>query len=136
MKLTENDVVNLLADFLKNTGWEIEKICLNNERGNDIEAKKNGQKLIVEAKGAKANDNAFTKKREKFDGGQIKDHFGKAIVKILEEKEKNKNSNTKFAIAHPNDSDIKKHIGHLISYLNKLGITHYWIGKDGDVIED
>ena len=46
------------------------------------------------------------KKRPYFDSGQIKDHFGKAIVKVLELKSDNENCDV--AIAHPDDESIKK----------------------------
>ena len=81
--------------------------------------------------GAKASDNSPTKKREKFNSGQIKTHFGKALVKILNEKYLNPNA--QFAIAHPNDYDIKKTIGHLIPFLKKLEIDHFWVSTDKKV---
>lgn len=108
-KLIEDEVVISLMEYLKNVGWLIENHCLGNKRGNDIVAIKGKETLIVEAKGAKANDMAPTKRREFFNSGQIKTHFGKAIVKIIEEQAKG--SGTQFAIAHPNDEQIKNAIG-------------------------
>lgn len=131
-KLTEDDVVNFLVKHLKQTGWNIDSYCLGQKHGCDIIASKSEVKLIVEAKGAKAGDNSPTKKREYFDSGQIKTHFGKAIVKILEEK--HQNPKFKFAIAHPEDSLIRTTIGHLIPYLKTLGIIHYWVSADGSVM--
>ncbi|WP_375579370.1 hypothetical protein ABWH96_20585 [Marivirga tractuosa] len=133
-KITEDETVTILADHLKKSGWTIDSFCLGQTKGNDIVASKSNKTLIVEAKGAKAGKNSPTKKREYFDSGQIKTHFGKAIVKILDEKYLNPKS--KFAIAHPDDKDIRRTIGHLTPFLKTLGIKHFWVSADGTVIEE
>ncbi len=132
-KLTENETIKILIDYLENKGWKIESSCFDQERGNDIVASKNKRKLIIEVKGAKAGDNSPTKKRTHFSRGQIKTHFGKAIVKILEEK--SKNPNLEYAIAQPDDNEIRIAVGHLITYLDKLEIKHFWVSKS-KVIEE
>jgi hypothetical protein len=134
MKQTENEIVEHLLIYFKQEGWVINSYCLGQTRGNDIEASMNSRKLIVEVKGAKADSKSPTKKREFFDSGQIKTHFGKAIVKILDEK--HLNPTAEFAIAHPNDTDIREVIGHLIPFLKALGIKHLWVSSDGTVIEE
>ena len=82
--------------------------------------------MYVEAKGAKASDNSPTKKRKFFDSGQIKDHFGKALVKSLETKVKFPNAIV--AIAHPDDKDIRRTIEGTIVLLKNIGIVHFWVG--------
>ncbi len=135
MKLTEDKIVVFLKNYLESTGWFIgDNFRLGHKHGLDIKATKNGQTLVVEAKGAKASDNAHNKKRKQFDSGQIKVHFGKAIVKMLEEKLKDPKAT--LAIAHPDDSDIRKHIGELTPFLKDLGIKHYWVDEKGNVTED
>lgn len=81
-----------------------------------------------------AGDNSPTKKRKHFDSGQIKTHFGKAIVKVLDDKHLNPDST--FAIAHPDDLEIRKSIGHLTPFLKTMGIQHFWVSRNGRVIED
>jgi hypothetical protein len=134
MKLTENEIVTILLEYLTQKGWAIDSHCLGQTHGCDIIASQNNYQLIIEAKGARAGDNSPTKKRECFDSGQIKTHFGKALVKILEEM--HLRPKAKFAIAHPDDPDIKKTIGHLIRFLKPLGIKHFWVSADGFVIEE
>jgi Holliday junction resolvase len=87
-KLTEDQIIEILMTYLTKTGWTIESYCFGQSKGTDIIAIKNGRKLFIEAKGAKAGENSKTKRREYFDSGQIKTHFGKAIVKLLEDKHK------------------------------------------------
>lgn len=134
VKQTEDEVIQHLINHLEQEGWEIIGYCKGRQRGIDIEACKNGTTLIVEAKGARASDTAPHKKREFFDSRQIKTHFGKAIVQILEKQ--NEFSTAQFAIAHPDDPDIRKAIGRLIPTLKKINIKHYWVANDGEVIEE
>jgi len=134
LKLTEDQTVEFLMKHLQNEGWQIESHCLGQKHGCDIVAMKLDKKLLVEVKGARAGDVSPTKKRAYFDSGQIKTHFGKAIVKILEDK--SKNPKAKFAIAHPDDSSIKRAIGHLTPFLKTMGVKHYWVANDGVVRED
>ena len=134
-KLTENQTILLLIDHLKNSGWEIVSYCLGQQRGYDIVAINSaGRKLFVEAKGARASDDSPTKKRKYFNSGQIKDHFGKAIVKSIETQLDQPND--LVAIAHPYDPDIIKHIGRTASHLASMGISCYWVKSSGEVVVD
>lgn len=134
LKLTEDETIEILIQYLEKTGWNIESHCLGQTRGCDIIAEKTGSKIFIEVKGARAGDKSPTKKREYFDSGQIKTHFGKAIVKVLDDKYINPKA--KFGIAHPNDLGIKKAIGHLIPFLKTLEIKHFWVSSDGNVEEN
>lgn len=127
-KLTEDKVVTILSQQLKSEGWKITNQSFGQTHGNDIEAIRDGIILIVEAKGAKSNDYSPTKKRDFFDSSQIKSHFGRALVKIMSEIEKNPNN--LYAIAHPDDELIRKSIGSIIPQLEKLNIKHYWVKND------
>jgi len=134
VKLTEDETVIFLTEHLKQNGWTIDSFCLGQKHGCDIVASKSNSTLVVEVKGAKASENSPTKKRPHFDGGQIKTHFGKALVKVLDEKYLNPKN--KFAIAHPDDVDIRRAIGHLNPFLKTLGIKHFWVSENGTVIEE
>jgi hypothetical protein len=112
-----------LISILENDGWLIISKCLQREKGTDIIAQLGEQKLLIEVKGAKSG--ADKPIRKEFDSGQIKTHFGKAVIKAMEMKRDNPNS--RIMIAHPNDSDIKKHIESLLPLLTKMDIEHYWV---------
>lgn len=133
-KLTENQTIEILMNHLENNGWKIESYCLGQTRGHDIVAAKNGEVMFMEVKGAKADDSSPTKKRSHFDSGQVKTHFGKAIVKMLEERFKN--PTVTLAIAHPDDENIRKAIGNLTPQLKELNIHHYWVSGNGDIMID
>lgn len=130
-RLTENKVIQLLILYLESEGWQIREYCLGNKHGRDIMAVKDGVTLIVEAKGARASKQSSNSKREYFDSGQIKTHFGKAIVQILEYK--SINPQFQYAIAHPDDAKIRKNLAALIPFLSHLGIMHYWVSDNGQI---
>ena len=132
-KLTEDETVELLMIYLKSEGYKILDYCKGHRRGIDITAEKNNRKLLIEVKGARANHNSKIKKRSYFDSGQIKDHFGKAIVKSLEVKSDNPDCD--IAIAHPDDELIKKHLDKSIKHLKQLDIIHFCVSKNGSVIK-
>jgi hypothetical protein len=132
-KMTENQTITNLIYSLENDGWFIESRCLNQERGTDVVARKKNKYLYIEAKGARANDNSKNKKRKYFNKGQIKTHFGVALIKIMELMQQDKKAN--YAIAQPNDEEIHNAIGHLLPYLKKLGIKHFWVNEDKTIIE-
>lgn len=127
-KLTEDETVELLINYLATEEYDIISYCKGSKRGIDIVAKKENKKLLIEVKGAKANHDSKIKKRPYFDSGQIKDHFGKAIVKALEMKTDNPNAD--IAIAQPDDELIRKHLTKSISHLKKLDIKHFWVSKN------
>lgn len=129
MKLTEDEVVLILKEYLESDGWYIgSNYCLGQKHGFDIIATKKDITMIVEAKGSKANDMSPTKIRDSFDSGQIKTHFGKAIVKMLEVRISNPNAI--IAIAHPDDIYIRNTIGKMTPFLKELSIRHFWVSKN------
>ena len=130
-QLTEDETIQILMKYLQSENWTIESYCLGQQRGYDIVANRNNEKLIIEVKGAKANDKSPTKKRESFDSGQLKTHLGKAVIKSFETQ--NNYPNAKVAIAHPDNSYIRKTIGNIIKNINKAGIIHFWVNSDGKI---
>lgn len=106
VELTENEVIDYLSYWLEEKEWIILEKSKGHSHGIDIKASKNEQILIIEAKGSKGNPRSPVTTRSRFDSGQIKDHFGKAIVKLLEQK--HSNPKAIIGIAQPNDEYLKK----------------------------
>lgn len=131
-KLTEDEVVLALKDWLEKKGWTILSYCLDGQRGIDIRAKKSSVELLVEAKGARGNMPHTI--RSKFSKGQIKVHFGVAFLKILEEKAKRPKA--RVAIAQPYDEDIRKALKPVFPFIKKLGIILYWVREDKTIKEE
>lgn len=132
LKMTENEVIEKLIIYLEQEGWSVgDNYCFGSKHGIDIKAEKAGKILIIEAKGAAASKDAANRAREYFDAGQIKTHFGKAIVQLLQYKVEN--PDCQFAIAHPEDELIIKHLGKLIPFLKQLDIIHFWVSPNGKI---
>ncbi len=133
--LTENEVVLLFIDFLKQDGWCILSHALDRTHGIDIKAEKGSEVLLVEAKGARGNPLDKNVVRSKFDSGQIKDHLGKAIVKILELKAQHAvlKKTTRLLILHPATPEIQKILHPISSYLVSAGIELAFINKNSTV---
>jgi len=134
VELTENEVIDNLCYWLGKNGWVILEKSKGHSRGIDIKASRNGQVLIIEAKGSKGNPRSHVTTRPRFDSGQIKDHFGKAIVKVLEQK--HSNPKAIIGIAQPNDDYLIKHIHDAAEEIRKMGIRLYWVeSKDNVIVE-
>ena len=133
-KLTENQVVDYLSDWLVAHGWTIEEKSKDHNRGLDLKASKGPHTIIVEAKGARGNPRSHVTTRSKFTCGQIKDHFGKAIVKILEER--HQHPDLTFGIAQPDDEDMRRCLKKAIPEMNKIGIKLFWVRSASQVIEE
>lgn len=130
--MTEDEVVLNLCKWLEKEGYTIKSACLGAARGNDIEAVKDNQLLIVEAKGSKGNLSHTT--RAKFDSGQIKTHLGKAIVKVLEQKASHPDA--QVAIAHPYDEYLMNVLSIVRQEVSKIGIKMMWIKDENEVFVD
>lgn len=130
--LLEDTVVQKFCDYLTARNWDITSSCLGRNHGTDIVAKKENLILLVEAKGARGNPKNGPTKRDKFDSGQIKDHLGKAIVKVLELKAENRNA--LLIVAHPFTKDIFEIVKPVAEELLPLGICFCFLKGDGDFI--
>jgi len=132
--LLEDEVIENLSSWLEGNGWNIIDKNLRHSHGVDLKATKSGQMLVVEAKGSKGNPRSHVTTRPRFNSGQIKDHFGKAIVKVLEEK--NKDSESIVAIAHPNDDYLKKVLEASAEEIRKMGVLLFWVESSEKILVD
>jgi hypothetical protein len=130
--MTEDEVVQSLCSWLKSKGWQIKSYCIGRQRGNDIEAVRKRETLIVEAKGTKGKLSNTT--RPKFDSGQVETHLGKAIVKVLEQKAFNPKAT--IAIAHPYNEYLMQVMQTIRPELKKAGIKLYWVKSEQEVLEE
>jgi len=133
--MLEDEVVNKLSRWLTKKGWSVDNLCLGHAHGNDITAVKDTEKLFVEAKGGRGNPKSPVTTREKFNCSQIKTHFGKAIVKMFEERHKNPGPGVIVAIAQPDDKYIIKCLSGAIPGVINAGIKLFWVSDNGDVRE-
>ena len=128
--LTENEVIDCLEKWLNENSWSEIKCKRDSDRGIDLEAQLGNRRIIIEAKGAKANDKSKIKKREKFDSGQIHNHFGEALVKIFRKMYRHKEDNEiEYGIAQP--YNLRETLLYAIGPIKKLNIKLYWVTQTG-----
>jgi Holliday junction resolvase len=77
--LTENDVANHTAKYLRSQGFEVQGISDTNTHGPDIVASKGDVKLFVEAKGQTSSKSYTNRYGKEFTPNQKWDHVSKAI---------------------------------------------------------
>lgn len=124
--LTENDVVEAVAEHLKRLGYSITTLCSTQQRGVDIEAVRDGKVLRVEAKGATSSLKHTKRFGKRFDRGQIESHASRALYKALSFY----GEGVEAAIALPDDALHREKIAPLQSALHKLGVTVFWVAED------
>jgi len=78
--ITENEVVEAVAGYLSNNGWEIVATCTTAQRGVDILAKRNGETLAVEAKGAGSATPESRRYGKPFTNNQKRSHVASALL--------------------------------------------------------
>ncbi len=79
--LTENDVVDAVANHLRADGWRVESTSSTNERGHDILATKDGVTLAIEAKGETSSKPGSPRHGLVFSSGQVISHVSRALYK-------------------------------------------------------
>ena len=79
--LTENDVVEAVANYLRADGWHVVGMSNTSERGHDILAKKNGMMLAVEAKGETSSKHGSARYGTQFSRNQKLSHVSRALYK-------------------------------------------------------
>lgn len=122
--LTENEVVDHVANWLKAAGWHIDKTCHDTARGDDIAAThSDGSKIFVECKGA------VSRQGNELDSW---DRSAMAIFGAIKETEQLRPTE-RHAIAVPDTEAYRKTIGSLNSFFVRQNISVLWVQPNGDV---
>jgi hypothetical protein len=124
-QLTEDQVIDFLSTWLSKKGWKKSEMSTGHKKGLDLKVSRGREVMIIEAKGSKANPKAYNKTRDRFDSGQVKDHFGKALVKVLEQH--NQHPEWTVGIAQPDEPYIRKCLQYVVREARKIGILLFWV---------
>ncbi|KSA11550.1 hypothetical protein I600_3874 [Maribacter dokdonensis DSW-8] len=134
--LTENEIVEKVADFLEIKGYNIKQFLQTNQRGIDIIAEKENEVLYVEAKGETSATKTTKRFGKPFDRNQVKSHISVALLATMKViSSKPNGNNTKVGIALPDNDEHRKVIKKIIPALNQLDIILFWVTKDNVKIE-
>lgn len=81
--LLEDEVVDAVVAFIVAKGWTIKSTAHANELGDDIDALKDGKRLLVEAKGEGSSKATTKRYGQLFTGNQVGSHIAVAVVRVL-----------------------------------------------------
>lgn len=115
--------------------FEIRQALHTSEKGVDVIAFKDNFSLFIEAKGETSALKSSNRYGKPFNGNQIKNHVGKALLAVSKIVSDNKDSNNiGVAIALSDNAGHRKVIKEISYALQKLGIYVFWV-KDTKTIE-
>ena len=134
--LTENDIVEKLAEFLQKNGYEIEQKLTTNQTGIDIIAENDFEKIYIEAKGETSASKTSKRFGLPFNRNQVKSHISVALLAtMIVISSKPSGIKTKVGIALPDNEEHRRVINKIIPALKKLDIKLYWVSNTTIKIE-
>jgi hypothetical protein len=128
--LTENEVVEAVAEHLRKAGWEQLRTCNTMQRGIDICAERGGVSLAVEAKGGGSSKPGTAKYGQPFSTGQKRSHVAVALLTALAVASRGKQQ---AAMAFPGDTGHLELIKEIEPALQRLNIAVYFVAPDKSV---
>lgn len=137
--IDENDVVQILADYLKKNSYKIHQQLATDKAGVDIIAENIITKhwLYIEAKGETSSKSHTNRYGKAFTNGQILNHIAKAVfASMVILSSKPAGDKTKAAIALPATDGHKKQLATIAKSLKALNIKIFWVSIDGGVTEE
>lgn len=127
LMITENEVIDMVIEELRDLDFNIISSCDTNTKGIDIVAEKNNRKILIEAKGGTTSKES-AKEGRPFDRNQAKTHISVAIFKLLQLKEKNRD--TLLAMALPYERHHYEFIDSIKTSMKELEIIIFWCDKE------
>ena len=132
----ETNVSRKIRDFLVQNGYEITKFCEDKrEKGHDIEAIKDGRKIIMEVKGYPSDKYVIGRykgeKKPTHPNSQAKHWFGEALLSLL--KAKSKNPECKIIIGLPIFKVYEGLLEDINFVMGKMEIGHILVDEDGNI---
>ena len=128
--LTEDEVIDAVVSYLEERHWEIVSRCTAVQRGDDLVAQRDGERLVVEAKGAGSSKPGTARYGMSFSSGQAFDHVAKAILKGLRVASEHED---RPAVALPDDRNHRRWVEPVTPALVQVGITVFWVAEDRTV---
>ncbi len=128
--LYEDDVVSAVVTHLRAEGWTIESSALATEHGDDIVATRNGERLVVEAKGEGSSKAHTSRYGKPFNKGQASTHIGVAVLRSLRVVSQGVSI---AAIALPAVDSHLREVERVAAALSKVGIWVFWVTQDSGV---
>lgn len=128
--LYEDDVVHATMRYLEASGWTIESYALAHQHGDDIVATRDGERLIVEAKGAGSSKEGTRRFGQAFTRNQVGSHVSVAVHRALRVWSI---GGALAGLAFPDNAHHRSMVAPVLPALTELGITVFWVRADGQV---
>ena len=128
--LTENEVVEAVADHLRQSGWVVLQTRTTSQHGIDILAAKDGQRLAIEAKGGGSAKAGSARYGLHFTQNQKRTHVAVAILKALQTLCE---ESCQVGVAVPDDAEHSRLISTVLPALKLLNIQVFLVGADRTV---
>ena len=127
--LTENDVVQAVAAYLKGEGYEIVSSLSTRQRGIDIIAEHPSTKkrLLIEAKGGTSSKEGTANYGKPFTSNQAKTHVSVAFYYAAMLQQKHLSEGAEVALAFPEDVRHRKLVEDISSALKLLGVSVFFV---------
>lgn len=132
----ETNVANKICDFLVKNGYKITKFSKDKKaRGHDIEAEKDGQKVIIEVEGYPSDKYVRGankgKKKPTNPKLQAKHWFGEALLSLLIAK--SKNPGCKITVGLPKFRIYERLLEDISLVMEKLEIGYVLVDENGNL---
>ena len=133
--LYEDAVVDALADYLRGRGWEILVAARSTQLGDDLIAARDGQRLVVEAKGEGSAVATSKRYGKPFDKGQINVSASVAVMRQLR-LTGTVDSDTRLGVAFPDTDGYRSFVGPATPALHRASIGVFWVDRELGVTVD
>lgn len=124
--LTEDQVIDAVSEYLASRSWRVITRATVLQRGDDLVLERNGERLIIEAKGAGSSKIRTARYGKTFNKGQVFDHVAKAVLKALRVVTVGE---ARAGVALPGDAAHRGEIAKIRSALERLDIVVFWVDE-------
>ena len=133
--LTENEIVQTLAEHLRQTGYRIDNQLTTLEQGVDLDATNTatGRPLLIEAKGGTSSKEGTARFGKPFSHNQAKSHVSVAFYCAAKMLQKYAPEAAQIALASPDDRNHRGFVVAISAALNKLEVAVYFVDESRQV---
>lgn len=131
--LTEDEVIDAVRDYLVARSWRIVARATAIQRGDDLVAERDGERLVIEAKGAGSSKPGTARFGKTFNKGQVFDHVGKAVLKAMRVVSAGA---YRAGVALPGDAAHRAEVAKIRAALERLCVAVFWVDENRAVTVD
>jgi hypothetical protein len=121
--LTEDEVLDAVTAQLIEAGWTIAARARTNQPGDDLVAERDGERIIIEAKGGGSSKEHTSRYGQPFSRGQVRHHVAMAVARALRVVSR---AEASAGVAFPDAPLHREEVKSLSTALDTLGIRVFW----------